>query len=156
MRSALVATRRCVEAHARGHGCRDGEHDATRRGEKLAFTEGSWTEQGVCPKHAPCTGPVMPRRKSSVAETPPLVAWEELPPQRQVLDWRKRAADFGINPATDDGGDDPDAVARLVSLDEEPEAASVQTLDGDDEDGFRTDELVQEAPEESVRREDAD
>src|SRR5262249_30153379 len=130
--------------------------NTTRRGEKLAFTEGSWTEQGVCPKHAPCTGPVMPRRKSSVAETPPLVAWEELPPQRQVLDWRKRAADFGINPATDDGGDDPDAVARLVSLDEEPEAASVQTLDGDDEDGFRTDELVQEAPEESGRRGDAD
>ena len=104
----------------------------------------------------------MPRRKSASTETPPLISWEELPPQRQVLDWRKRAAAFGINPAA---GEDDDAqedegpgrvVSRLVSLDEEPEATAVQPLDGDEEDGFRADELADEAPEQGIRREDAD
>ena len=106
----------------------------------------------------------MPRRKSSSAETPPLISWEELPPQRQVLDWRKRAAAFGINAAAD-GGEDEDAsededddrgVSRLVSLHEEPEAAAAQPVDGDEEDGFRADELADEPPDEGVRREDAD
>jgi RNA polymerase sigma factor (sigma-70 family) len=103
---------------------------------------------------------VMPRRKSSSTETPPLISWEELPPQRQVLDWRKRAAAFGINPGA--GGEDGDShedeevVSRLVSLDEEPEAAAAQPLDGVEEDGFRADELTEEAPDEGIRREDAD
>src|SRR5437868_2013128 len=103
----------------------------------------------------------MPRRKSSSTETPPLISWEELPPQRQVLDWRKRAAAFGINPGA---GEDEDAHhdegadgvgSRLVSLDEEPEAAAVQALDGDEADGFRADELGEELPEQGILREDA-
>jgi len=105
----------------------------------------------------------MPRRKSSSVETPPLIAWEELPPQRQVLDWRKRAAAFGINAAVGDADedalDDEDAdrvVSRLVSLHEEPEAVVAQALDGDEEDGFRADELAEEPPDEGIRREDAD
>jgi len=110
----------------------------------------------------------MPRRRSSRSvETPPLVPWEQLPPQRTVLDWRRRASAFGINAAsgeadddaTDDRVDDPgtDVVsARLLALDEEPESAAVQRLDGDEEDGFRADELAAEAPEDAVRREDAD
>src|SRR4051795_5282118 len=106
----------------------------------------------------------MPRRKSSSTETPPLISWEELPPQRQVLDWRKRAAAFGINPGAggeEDGDSHEDegadrVVSRLVSLDEEPEAAAAQPLDGDDEDGSRADELAEEAPDEGIRREDAD
>ena len=105
----------------------------------------------------------MPRRKSASTETPPLISWEELPPQRQVLDWRKRAAAFGINPAAgedDDAQEDEGAgrvvVSRLVSLDEEPEAAAVQPLDGAEEDGFRADELADEPPEQGIRREDAD
>jgi len=105
---------------------------------------------------------IMPRRKSASTETPPLISWEELPPQRQVLDWRKRAATFGINPATgeddeaqDDGGAE-NVGSRLVSLDEEPEAAAVQLLDGNEEDGFRADELADEAPEDGIRPDDAD
>jgi len=103
----------------------------------------------------------MPRRKSSSAETPPLISWEELPPQRQVLDWRKRAAAFGINAAGDgaDEAEDEDGdrgVSRLVSLHEEPEAAAAQALDGDEEDGFRADALADEPPDEGIRREDAD
>src|SRR5437660_8477001 len=103
---------------------------------------------------------LMPRRKSSSSETPPLVAWEDLPPQREVLDWRKRAAAFGINPASalddDAAGDEPDTVtARLVAMHEEPEAAAAQSLDGAEEDGFRADELTDERPDDSMRREDA-
>jgi RNA polymerase sigma factor (sigma-70 family) len=105
----------------------------------------------------------MPRRKSSSVETPPLISWDELPPQRQVLDWRKRAAAFGINAAAagedDDAPDDEDAdrgVSRLISLHEEPEAAAAQALDGDEKDGFRADELAEEPPDEGIRREDAD
>ena len=106
----------------------------------------------------------MPRRRSSSAETPPLVSWEQLPPQRQVLDWRQRASAFGINAATGeetdvDTTDDPasDVVsARLLAMDEEPESARPQALDGDEADGFRADELAEEPPEEAVRREDAD
>ena len=104
----------------------------------------------------------MPRRKSS-AETPPLVPWEQLPPQRQVLDWRQRASAFGINAPTDydaDTSDDDSAsdvvAARLLRMDEEPESTAAQTLDGDEADGFRADELAEEAPDEAVRREDAD
>jgi RNA polymerase sigma factor (sigma-70 family) len=105
----------------------------------------------------------MPRRKSSSVETPPLISWEELPPRRQVLDWRQRAAAFGMNAAA--AGEDADAtededidggVSRLVSLHEEPEAAAAQALDGDEEDGFRADDLADEPPDEGIRREDAD
>jgi RNA polymerase sigma factor (sigma-70 family) len=106
----------------------------------------------------------MPRRKSSSGDTPPLVSWEELSPQRQVLDWRKRAAAYGINPASPTDEDEAtdrdgagDAVAeRLVAMDEEPEAASVQTLDSDDEDVHAEDELGEPRPDDSIRREDAD
>ena len=103
----------------------------------------------------------MPRRISSSTETPPLISWEELPPQRHILDWRKRAAAFGIHPAGAGDDDDsseeeaPDLVgSRLVSLDEEPEAARAQTLDGDD--NAEADELTEELPDDNARREDAD
>ena len=103
----------------------------------------------------------MARRTPSSAETPPLVPWEQLPPQRQVLDWRQRASAFGINAPSDDDDDAEDAAtdvvsARLLAMDEEPESAAAQALDGDEEDGFRADELSEEAPDEAVRREDAD
>ena len=103
----------------------------------------------------------MARRKPSSAETPPLVPWEQLPPQRQVLDWRQRASTFRINAPIDDGDDSEDAAtdvvsARLLAMDEEPESSAAQTLEGDESDGFRADELSEEAPDEAVRREDAD
>jgi RNA polymerase sigma factor (sigma-70 family) len=104
----------------------------------------------------------MARRKTS-AETPPLVPWEQLPPQRQVLDWRQRASAFRINAPTDYDADTSDddsssdvVAARLLAMDEEPESEATQTLDGDEADGFRADELAEEAPDEGVRREDAD
>src|SRR5262249_59436269 len=50
---------------------------------------------------------VVPRRKSPSREPPTPVEWAELPPPRQVLDWRKRTAAFGINPSRTDEEDDP-------------------------------------------------
>jgi RNA polymerase sigma factor (sigma-70 family) len=95
----------------------------------------------------------MPRR--STVETPPLVQWEEEPPQRQVLDWRRRAGAFGINPVVDE--DDPDGEpdpARLISA-EEPEAAAPQRLDDEDE-SISADELDAEPPNDPGRPEDID
>jgi RNA polymerase sigma factor (sigma-70 family) len=103
----------------------------------------------------------MPRRKSSATETPPLVQWEDDPPQRHVLDWRRRAGAFGINPVVDDDGDadedqEPRSAASGLIAAEEPEAAAAQTLDGDEEDGFVADELAAEPSERAVRQEDVD
>ena len=76
----------------------------------------------------------MPRRKSSAVETPPLVQWEEHPPQRQVLDWRRRAGAFGIHPIVDenDGDDESPDPTQLIAA-EEPEASESQALDDDAE-----------------------
>jgi RNA polymerase sigma factor (sigma-70 family) len=98
----------------------------------------------------------MPRRKPSV-ETPPLIQWEDGPARRQVLDWRRRAGAFGINPVvddtdTDDEGADP---PQLIST-EEPEAASPQSLEGDEDDGFVADDLKAEPVEHAMRAEDVD
>jgi len=98
----------------------------------------------------------MPRRKSSSSETPPLVEWEQDPPQRQVLDWRRRAGAFGINPAVDEAdiGDEPRNPVSLIDA-EEPEASSPQRVQVG-EDGFDPDELAAEPPEHAVREEDVD
>ena len=66
----------------------------------------------------------MPDRSPSTSTIPPLVQWEDDPPQRHVLDWRRRANAFGLNPSVDDGDVELD---RLIA-DEEPEAASSQPL----------------------------
>jgi len=69
----------------------------------------------------------MPQRASSSSAIPPLVQWEDDPPQRHVLDWRLRASAFGLNPGVDDAGV---ALDRLIA-DEEPEAASRQSFKED-------------------------
>jgi len=87
----------------------------------------------------------MPRRKSSVRETPALIEWED-GAQRQVLDWRQRAGVFGINPVSTDTDADGDADAAVddgepafeagpmdLIAAEEPEASAVQSMDGEDE-----------------------
>jgi RNA polymerase sigma factor (sigma-70 family) len=98
----------------------------------------------------------MARRKTSSAETPPLVSWEDDPPQRHVLDWRRRAGAFGINPLVDDGDDsEPDDPVRLIAA-EEPEASAAQPVDADVGDEFVADQLAREPPEKAVRPEDVD
>jgi RNA polymerase primary sigma factor len=97
----------------------------------------------------------MPRRKAAAAETPPLVDWEEDPPQRQVLDWRRRAGTFGINPVVDepDAAEESGSPVSLIEA-EEPEAIAAQQVE--QEDGFDADELAAEPPEHAVRQEDVD
>jgi RNA polymerase primary sigma factor len=99
----------------------------------------------------------MPRRRSRASETAPLVQWEEHPPQRQILDWRRRAGAFGINPAIDESDLDDGAADPVGLIDaEEPEAAEPQPFGGDEEDGFVADELAAEPAEAALRPEDVD
>jgi RNA polymerase primary sigma factor len=99
----------------------------------------------------------MPRRRSSAAATPPLVQWEDDPPQRQILDWRRRAGAFGINPAIDDADldDEPADPASLISA-EEPEASVAQRVDDGDEAEASGDESVAERMPDSARADDVD
>jgi RNA polymerase primary sigma factor len=107
-------------------------------------------------EHGACTIPDMARRKRTSTETPPLVQWEDDPPHRHILDWRRRAGAFGINPVVDDEDDEQHTGATGLIAAEEPEAASAQTLDGDAEAGFEADELAAEPPERAVQQEDVD
>jgi RNA polymerase sigma factor (sigma-70 family) len=97
----------------------------------------------------------MPSRKSSASETPPLIQWEDDPPQRQVLDWRRRAGAFGIHPVADESEIDADAPdpTQLIAA-EEPEAAAAQPVDGQSD--VDPDEVGVDAPHEGVRPEDVD
>jgi RNA polymerase sigma factor (sigma-70 family) len=78
-------------------------------------------------------------RRGSRARTKRLIAWDETPPQVDVLDWRRRANAYGIGSVDADAGDgDHDEELytpppeRLVA-DEEPEAVAPQTMDGEDD-----------------------
>jgi RNA polymerase sigma factor (sigma-70 family) len=89
------------------------------------------------------------RRKVSHTETPPLVNWEDGAPQRQVLDWRRRATAF-INPAEAAESAASELLetepARLIALDE-PEASSAQLFDEGEQEGLGFEEPVSESPE---------
>lgn len=52
---------------------------------------------------------VVPRR---TATTTPLVNWDESPPQVRVLDWRRRAKDYGLAPG--EGREDGDLVRKYL------------------------------------------
>jgi RNA polymerase sigma factor (sigma-70 family) len=104
---------------------------------------------------------VMPRRSKHPADIEtPLIDWDEPQPQVRVLDWRRRAHDWGL---TSVGGDDesedlesfapaPDALLA----EEEPEAVARQAVPAEDEDGFSPAELVRERPGDGVAATDAD
>jgi RNA polymerase primary sigma factor len=81
------------------------------------------------------------------------VDWEESPSQVRVLDWRRRARDYGLSPGHDVDaevdGDDPDGPPERLIADEEPEASSRQVVD--------TETVVRETEdEEAIGEEDAD
>src|SRR5436853_7228443 len=89
----------------------------------------------------------MPRRTQKGKRTRALVNWEETPPQIHVLDWRRRATDWGLVPVGSqqpDGGGEEDrddaAEAEPFSPDperllteEEPEAEAWQPVTADAE-----------------------
>jgi RNA polymerase primary sigma factor len=103
----------------------------------------------------------MPRRRKAASTEPPLVPWTAPSPRTKVLDWRKRADEWGILPRnTDEPRDDDDTAdvpdARELIAEEDPEAGAPQRLPDHDEDGFNPDELTREPPERGVRGEDVD
>jgi hypothetical protein len=97
------------------------------------------------------------RRRSS--REPRLIDWSAPRPQAKVLDWRRRASRWGLNPVgaddTDEpsvGNDDLSGVLRGSALlaDEEPEADSPQTIGGGEEDAHDLDSLERERLERGV------
>ncbi len=77
----------------------------------------------------------MPRRTAT--NTTPLVDWEDSPSQVRVLDWRRRAKDYGLAPGStgeaDAADDGPDAPPERLIADEEPEASYRQAVEPEDD-----------------------
>jgi RNA polymerase primary sigma factor len=102
----------------------------------------------------------MPRRKRTSEIDTPLVPWDERQPQLHVLDWRRRANQWGLGhvSAEEEAGIDESFAPAPEALlaEEEPEAAAFQSVPHDDEDGFSPTELTREAPEAGVLAAEAD
>ena len=100
------------------------------------------------------------RSKKSVHIDTPLVDWEEQQPQVRVLDWRRRANDWGLGSVGGDGAaEDADSFApapEALLAEEEPEAAVGQAVPDEDEDGFAAVELARERPGDGVSAMDGD
>jgi len=103
------------------------------------------------------------RRPRTTAAEPPLVQWEENDPQVRVIDWRTRADAWGLR-SVDGEDDEPDSEpaepfappAEQLLSEEEPEARARQDVPDVDEDGFDTDELGREEPDEGVAASEPD
>jgi RNA polymerase sigma factor (sigma-70 family) len=101
----------------------------------------------------------MPRQRQHRADEPALIPWEETQPQVDVLDWRKRAANFGLGPGdlNDDFDDEPDLFrAERLLANEEPEADAPQAVSDQEEAEFAPAVLFRDAPEEGVSAKEAD
>ena len=88
-----------------------------------------------------------------------LIPWEETQPQIDVLDWRKRARDFGLSPAERDEDDDTETDlfrAERLLANEEPEADVAQAVDDADDAEFSSAVLFREAPDEGLTTKDVD
>src|SRR5437016_5306901 len=103
----------------------------------------------------------MPKRASNAAvPEPPLVEWDEPGPQLDVLDWRRRAGDWGLTAIDGEHGvaepADPAAMPAPDDLlvEEESEAIWPQQLPEADQD--KDEHQDDEPPEDGLRTEDAD
>ncbi len=105
-----------------------------------------------------------PATPSGASREHPLVEWEAPDPQLHVVDWRKRANDWGlrsvdpIDPAEEPAADEEPFAPEIEQLlaEEEPEARELQHVPDEDEDGFHPDELTRESPDEGVSIPDVD
>ena len=101
----------------------------------------------------------MPRRRTTTrTDEPALIPWEDTQPQIDVLDWRKRAADFGLSPGPredEDGERDLFEAERLLA-NEEPEADATQAVDDHEDEEFSRAVLFREAPDEGLTTKDVD
>src|SRR5688572_14198899 len=102
----------------------------------------------------------MPRRQPTTrTDEPALIPWEDTQPQIDVLDWRKRAAHFGLAPAEREEEDvsEPDLFrAERLLANEEPEADLAQPVDDTEEEEFSRAVLFREAPDEGLTTKDVD
>jgi RNA polymerase primary sigma factor len=99
-------------------------------------------------------------RRNPVHIEAPLIDWDEPQPQVRVLDWRRRANNWGLGSVegvSDDEEAEPFSPSPEALLaDEEPEAAVRQRVPEEDEDGFSPAELVREGPGDGVSLTDTD
>ncbi|MBA3296328.1 MAG: sigma-70 family RNA polymerase sigma factor [Acidobacteria bacterium] len=101
----------------------------------------------------------MPRRPAIRADEPALIDWDENQPQVDVLDWRKRAAHFGLGSEapTDEVDGEPDLFrAERLLAHEEPEADVTQTITDQGEAEFSPAMLFREAPDEGAPAKEID
>ena len=101
----------------------------------------------------------MPRRKAASNIDTPLIDWDDPQPMARVLDWRRRADRWGLGHVSPEAGDYDESLApepRTLLAEEEPEATSFQSVPTEEEDGFTTDELENDEPEEGVQPAEAD
>jgi sigma-70-like protein len=62
-----------------------------------------------------------------------LIDWDDPEQNAHLLDWRKRALEFGLNPVEEgEGGEAPILPVDRLLEEEEPEAAADQDVDGSD------------------------
>jgi RNA polymerase primary sigma factor len=89
-----------------------------------------------------------------------LIDWDEPQPQVRVLDWRRRANEWGlgsVEAGTEEAEEDNGFLSPETLLaEEEPEAATRQAVPDEDEDGFVPAELAREQPGDGVSLADAD
>ena len=101
----------------------------------------------------------MPRRQTAThTDEPALIPWEETQQQIDVLDWRKRAASFGLSPGNRDEDEEETDLfqAERLLANEEPEADHAQTVIDDEEEEFSRAVLFREAPDEGLTTKDVD
>ncbi|MEO6213675.1 MAG: sigma-70 family RNA polymerase sigma factor [Vicinamibacterales bacterium] len=101
----------------------------------------------------------MPQQPSYRPDEPALVSWEETQPQVDVLDWRRRAAHFGLgtNEGVDDEDDAPDPFrAERLLAHEEPEADATQPVTDAEDVDFSPAVLFRQAPDEGISAKDVD
>jgi RNA polymerase primary sigma factor len=94
----------------------------------------------------------MARRTRSATDEPVLIPWEETNEQIDVLDWRKRAADWGLSSrdADDESGTQELFHAERLLANEEPEADQAQQIVDDDDEEFSRSALFREAPDDGL------
>ena len=102
----------------------------------------------------------MPRRSTATAtDEPVLIPWEDTQPQIDVLDWRKRAREFGLTPGERDEDEQGEADlfrAERLLANEEPEADVAQQVSDDDDEEYSSAILFREAPDEGLTTKDVD
>src|SRR5687767_10962884 len=102
----------------------------------------------------------MPRRRGAPqTDEPALIPWEDSQPQLDVLDWHKRAKNYGLRPGLDDDSeqDEPNLFqADRLLANEEPEAEIRQKVDDDGDVEFSRAALFRDAPEDGLTGRDID